>query len=63
MLLYIVVSIRRFLARTWNDGADSLAFVERYRHEYLMDETNANFEDKTGVVDYLGIWNKDKSEW
>ena len=33
----------------------------RYRHEYLMDETNANFEDKNGVVDYLGIWNKDKA--
>ena len=56
---------RRFnkavLGENVNDGADSLAFVERYRHEYLMDETNANFEDKNGVVDYLGIWNKDKA--
>ena len=56
---------RRFnkavLGENVNDGADSLAFVERNRHEYLMDETNANFEDKNGVVDYLGIWNKDKA--
>ena len=33
---------------------------ERYRNEYLMDETNENFLHET--VDYLGIWSKDKAD-
>ncbi|MCD7851475.1 MAG: DUF6383 domain-containing protein [Parabacteroides sp.] len=41
-------------------GVDSLIFFERYRQEYLMDETNKNFLNET--VDYLGIWSKDKAE-
>ena len=40
-------------------GVDSLIFFERYRKEYLMDETNENFLNQT--VDYLGIWSKDKA--
>ncbi len=41
-------------------GVDSLIFYERYRNEYLMDETNENFLNET--VDYLGIWSKDKAK-
>lgn len=41
-------------------GVDSLLFRELYRNEYLMDETNKNFLDKT--VNYLGIWSKDKAK-
>ena len=41
-------------------GVDSLLFYERYRNEFLMDETNKNFLNET--VDYLGIWSKDKAE-
>ena len=45
------------VART--DACDSLAFVESVRGEYLMDEWNKNLQDK--VVNYAGIWNKDKA--
>ena len=44
------------------DGKDialNLNFKEFYRGEYLMDENNENFQDE--VVDYLGIWTKDKA--
>ncbi len=44
------------------DGKDvalALNFKEYYRGEYLMDENNNNFQDE--VVDYLGIWTKDKA--
>ena len=44
------------------DGKDialNLKFKEFYRGEYLMDENNENFQDE--VVDYLGIWTKDKA--
>ncbi len=41
------------------DASDTLRFVEKYRHEYLMDENNASF--KTGNIDFLGIWTADKA--
>ena len=41
-------------------GTDSLLFYERYRDEYLMDETNENFQNEG--INYLGIWSKDKAE-
>ena len=42
------------------EGTLSLAFREKIRGEYLMDEWNEKLQDKT--VDYAGIWNKDKAE-
>ena len=54
---------RRFNNANINEvetGVDSLIFWERYRNEYLMDETNENFLHET--VDYLGIWSKDKAD-
>ncbi|WP_297906636.1 DUF6383 domain-containing protein [uncultured Parabacteroides sp.] len=55
---------RRFnnvaLGESATDAADSLAFVESVRGEYLMDEWNKNLQDKT--VDYAGIWNQDKAD-
>ena len=54
---------RRFnnvaLGESATDACDSLAFVESVRGEYLMDEWNKNLQDK--VVNYAGIWNKDKA--
>ena len=54
---------RRFnnvaLGESATDACDSLAFVESLRGEYLMDEWNKNLQDK--VVNYAGIWNKDKA--
>ncbi len=44
------------------DGKDialNLKFKEFYRGEYLMDENNENFQDKS--VDYLGIWSENKA--
>ncbi len=41
------------------DASDTLRFVEKYRHEYLMDENNASF--KAGNIDFLGIWTADKA--
>ena len=54
---------RRFnnvaLGESATDACDILAFVESVRGEYLMDEWNKNLQDK--VVNYAGIWNKDKA--
>ena len=54
---------RRFnnelLGENVNDASDSLYFVESIRKEYLMDENNTNLQHS--IVDYAGIWNKDKA--
>ncbi|MDD2952245.1 MAG: DUF6383 domain-containing protein [Parabacteroides sp.] len=42
-----------------SETADSLFFVEKIRKEYLMDEWNKNLTNE--VVDYAGIWNKEKA--
>jgi len=41
------------------DASDTLRFVEKYRREYLMDESNASF--KVDGIDFLGIWTADKA--
>ncbi|MDD2953594.1 MAG: DUF6383 domain-containing protein [Parabacteroides sp.] len=54
---------RRFnnvaLDESATDAADSLAFVESIRKEYLMDEWNSNLTAEK--VDYAGIWNAEKA--
>ena len=41
------------------DGVDTLRFVEKYRNEYLMIETNDYFMKKG--IDFLGIYSADKA--
>ena len=55
---------RRFnnvaLGESASDAIDSLVFVEKYRHEYLMDEMNPSFKDEN--IAFAGIWSEEKAE-
>ena len=55
---------RRFnnvaLGESASDAIDSLVFVEKYRHEYLMDEMNPSF--KVENIAFAGIWSEEKAE-